>query len=132
MLRLDALLSALSHESGAVLVNPWPIIHPDGSATSLREALNPRYDDYYRALPKFKFLSCLDHYATGMVANVAKDQPWHARVYFRNIPLGMDPEQGYGTYPARGAAYPSATPGGDMLGPRGGYGLSMTHSWDKH
>ncbi|WIA39128.1 hypothetical protein OEZ86_005260 [Tetradesmus obliquus] len=60
--RLDALLSALAHAKAGQLTNPWPTIHPDNSVTSFAQALNPKHDDFYRQLPKFKFLSCLDHY----------------------------------------------------------------------
>jgi hypothetical protein len=63
--RLDALLSALSKGKGDQLTNPWPIIHPDNAVTSLSQALDPKHDDYYKKLPKFKFLHCLDHYESG-------------------------------------------------------------------
>lgn len=63
--RLDALLSALSKGKGEQLTNPWPIIHPDNAVTSLSQALDPKHDAFYRKLPKFKFLSCLDHYEAG-------------------------------------------------------------------
>ncbi len=63
--RLDALLSALSKGKGGQLTNPWPIIHPDNAVTSLSQALDPKHDAYYRKLPKFKFLNCLDHYESG-------------------------------------------------------------------
>lgn len=63
--RLDALLSALSHAQGSGLLNPWAIIHPDNSVNSLAAALDPAHDEFYKQLPKFKFLDCLDYYATG-------------------------------------------------------------------
>lgn len=63
--RLDALLSALSQAKGSGLLNPWAIIHPDNSVSSLAAALDPALDEFYHELPKFKFLDCLDHYATG-------------------------------------------------------------------
>jgi len=66
--RLDALLSALSKAKGEQLTNPWPIIHPDNAVTSLSQALDPKHDAFYRKLPKFKFLTCLDHYETGEYA----------------------------------------------------------------
>lgn len=64
-LRLDALLSALAHAKGSDLLDPWSIIHPDNSVDSLAEALDPAHDKYYRNLPKFQFLDCLDYYETG-------------------------------------------------------------------
>lgn len=63
--RLDAILSALSQAVGRKQLDPWSTIHPDGSVKSLKEALDSKHDDFYRNLPKFKFLHCIDHYATG-------------------------------------------------------------------
>lgn len=63
--RLDALLSALSKGKGEQLRNPWATIHPNGAVSSFSEALDPKHDDFYSQLPRFRFIDCLDHYEIG-------------------------------------------------------------------
>ncbi|KAJ1954022.1 hypothetical protein GGI12_005884, partial [Dipsacomyces acuminosporus] len=56
--RFDALISVLYNCKGDVCKFPWKTIHKDGKVRSLNDALNPKYDGYYRSLPKFRYKSC--------------------------------------------------------------------------
>ncbi|KAJ1945224.1 hypothetical protein FBU59_002373, partial [Linderina macrospora] len=56
--RLDALLSMLYNCKGEVCKFPRATLHKDGKVKSLKDALKPKYDAYYRSLPKFRFLKC--------------------------------------------------------------------------
>lgn len=47
---------------GATCIKPWEVLHPDGSVQSLRQALNKRYDAFYRKQPKVSYEACLDGY----------------------------------------------------------------------
>jgi hypothetical protein len=42
-------------------VKPWQRLHPSGEVASLRDALNPIYDDFYEnQLPRVKYDHCAD------------------------------------------------------------------------
>ncbi|KAI8323021.1 hypothetical protein GQ54DRAFT_332869, partial [Martensiomyces pterosporus] len=41
---------------------PWRTLHKDGKVNSLSDALDAKYDGYYKSLPKFRFKSCKDYY----------------------------------------------------------------------
>lgn len=58
--RLDALIMILKDCKGEACRAPWGQIHTSSKAkvTSLRDSLEPRYDDLYRSLPKLQFLRC--------------------------------------------------------------------------
>jgi hypothetical protein len=45
--RLDSLLLVLKSCKGQVCVKPWEALHPRGEVTSLRDALDARYDKFY-------------------------------------------------------------------------------------
>ena len=45
--RLDALLLVLKSCEGRVCREPWKSLHPDGSITTLKDALAARYDRFY-------------------------------------------------------------------------------------
>ncbi|OJI79581.1 hypothetical protein ASPTUDRAFT_59643 [Aspergillus tubingensis CBS 134.48] len=45
--RLDSLLLVLKSCKGQVCVKPWDALHPRGEVTTLRDALDVRYDFYY-------------------------------------------------------------------------------------
>ncbi|ORX67899.1 arylsulfatase [Linderina pennispora] len=60
--RLDALLHVLHDCKGDVCQRPWNTLHKDGKVKSLKDALKPKYDEHYKALPKFRFLECKVYY----------------------------------------------------------------------
>lgn len=37
---------------------PWKSLHPDGSVCSLADALDPKYDDFYREQTKVQYAYC--------------------------------------------------------------------------
>jgi arylsulfatase A-like enzyme len=45
--RLDSLLFVLKSCKGETCVKPWEALHPDGSVSSLKEALDGKYDAFY-------------------------------------------------------------------------------------
>ncbi|QKX53241.1 uncharacterized protein TRUGW13939_00317 [Talaromyces rugulosus] len=46
--RLDSLLLVLKSCKGQVCVKPWKALHPQGEVTSLKDALDTRYDYFYK------------------------------------------------------------------------------------
>ncbi|SCV67034.1 BQ2448_5680 [Microbotryum intermedium] len=56
--RLDALLLVLKTCVGDVCKRPWKEIFPDGNVTSLKEALNADFDQYFHELPKVTYSRC--------------------------------------------------------------------------
>ncbi|KAL3456688.1 Six-hairpin glycosidase-like protein [Aspergillus heterothallicus] len=60
--RLDALLLVLKSCTGSTCIKPWTELHPDASVESLSDALNPKYDSYYKSLPKVSYSVCEDGY----------------------------------------------------------------------
>ncbi|KAG2447066.1 hypothetical protein HYH02_007817 [Chlamydomonas schloesseri] len=62
MNRLDAVLSALVHCSGASCRNPYSLLHPGGGIWSFTGTLQPQYDQFYRGLSKFRILQCRSVY----------------------------------------------------------------------
>ncbi|CAG7922101.1 unnamed protein product [Penicillium olsonii] len=56
--RLDALLMVLKSCKGSECVKPWETLHPDGSVTSLKEALDPKYNAFYHSQPKVSYDRC--------------------------------------------------------------------------
>ena len=57
--RLDALLLVLKSCKGSSCVKPWNVLHPDGDVASLKDALNPAFDDYYETVQvKVEFSRC--------------------------------------------------------------------------
>lgn len=45
--RLDALLLVLKSCQGGTCTQPWRALHPDGNVENMRDALSPRFDDFY-------------------------------------------------------------------------------------
>jgi len=60
--RLDAVLTVMAYCEGPSCRNPWRVLHPDGSANSLVEALSPVFDTYYKQRTKFSFQQCATFY----------------------------------------------------------------------
>ena len=56
--RLDALLVVLKSCYGKECHEPWNTLHPDAKVTSIRQALQPAFDDFYEHQPKVHFDSC--------------------------------------------------------------------------
>ncbi|KAJ0359584.1 hypothetical protein COL154_008222 [Colletotrichum chrysophilum] len=56
--RLDAVIMALKDCEGRRCSRPWSALHPDGDIVSLEQALDTKYDDFYKAQPKMYFESC--------------------------------------------------------------------------
>lgn len=58
--RLDALTMVLKTCKQRTCRKPWESLHPDGKVTTLREALNPKYDSFYESQPKVVFSRCAE------------------------------------------------------------------------
>ncbi|KKK22184.1 hypothetical protein AOCH_001494 [Aspergillus ochraceoroseus] len=56
--RLDAILLVLKSCKGASCIEPWGVLHPDGSVQSLQDALRSQYDSFYPFQPKVSFDRC--------------------------------------------------------------------------
>ncbi|KAF6815127.1 arylsulfatase [Colletotrichum musicola] len=56
--RLDALIMALKDCKGRACSRPWLTLHPGEEVSSLREALDPKFDQFYQSQPKMYFESC--------------------------------------------------------------------------
>lgn len=63
--RLDALTLVLKTCTGKTCQDPWTALDPSGETTSLKEALEPKYDMFYQNQKKVKF----DHCAKGYFIN---------------------------------------------------------------
>lgn len=57
--RLDALLMVLKSCKAETCRKPWTVLHPDGSARNLKEALSAKYDAFYERQSKVAFNSCV-------------------------------------------------------------------------
>lgn len=47
--RLESLLFVLKSCRAKTCIHPWRALHPDGNVATLRDALSPRFDAFYRA-----------------------------------------------------------------------------------
>ncbi|KAF7171980.1 hypothetical protein CNMCM5623_004239 [Aspergillus felis] len=56
--RLDALLLVLKSCQGKTCVKPWDVLHPDGSVQNLLDAMDHKYDTFYRDQFKVSFDRC--------------------------------------------------------------------------
>jgi arylsulfatase len=56
--RLDALLLVLKSCKGSECTLPWQVLHPDKKVTSLPQALQPKFDEFYAAQPDISFSAC--------------------------------------------------------------------------
>lgn len=57
--RLDALTLVLKTCKGETCVHPYSAMFPDGKMTTLNEAMNKKYDDFFKNLPKVRFDHCM-------------------------------------------------------------------------
>ncbi|KAG2444327.1 hypothetical protein HXX76_001083 [Chlamydomonas incerta] len=60
--RLDAVLSALVHCSGASCRNPYSLLHPGGDVRSFAGTMDPRHDRMYDSLVKLSIKKCVNAY----------------------------------------------------------------------
>ncbi len=61
--RVDALLLTLKACEGRVCTRPWEILHPQGRVRSLKDAMHPRFDDFYsKEQKKVTFTACANGY----------------------------------------------------------------------
>ncbi|KAH0439685.1 sulfatase [Colletotrichum camelliae] len=56
--RLDSLLFVLKSCKGSTCSQPWRALHPQGNVASLREALSPRFDEFYVQQARVAFDRC--------------------------------------------------------------------------
>ena len=60
--RLDALAMVLKTCTGQTCREPWSALHPQGTVSTIAEAVHPQYDEFYATQPKVKFEKCLGGY----------------------------------------------------------------------
>lgn len=60
--RLDALLLVLKTCKGNTCVQPWKVLHPDGTVNSLKDAMSRDYQCFYRRQPDIEFSGCVQGY----------------------------------------------------------------------
>ena len=66
MQRLNGLLLVTKSCSQESCRNPWKILQKDagGEFTTLQEALDPKYDDFFKSLPSVGYQKCMNYQAT--------------------------------------------------------------------
>lgn len=62
--------------------DPWQAMHPNSTVTSLADALNPIYDDYYNSLPTVQFKECIN------VQLPSNEAPFWGNQYIEGTSLG--------------------------------------------
>ncbi|RBQ70217.1 hypothetical protein FVER14953_11177 [Fusarium verticillioides] len=56
--RLDALMLVLKSCKGNTCIEPWKILHPEGGVTSLKDALQAKFNAFYKGQVKVRFDRC--------------------------------------------------------------------------
>ncbi|KAF5973854.1 putative arylsulfatase [Fusarium bulbicola] len=56
--RLDALMLVLKSCKGNTCIEPWNILHPEGGVTSLKDALQAKFNAFYKEQVKVRFDRC--------------------------------------------------------------------------
>ncbi|KAL4863349.1 hypothetical protein BDV12DRAFT_29535 [Aspergillus spectabilis] len=56
--RLDSILLVLKSCKGATCIKPWEVLHPDRTVKNLRDALSPRYNEFYSEQARVSFDRC--------------------------------------------------------------------------
>jgi N-acetylglucosamine-6-sulfatase len=56
--RLDALMMVMKSCKGQTCIEPWKGLHPNGDVRSLDDALDEKFDDFYREQRKVSFERC--------------------------------------------------------------------------
>lgn len=86
--RLDALLMVLKTCKGDVCVHPWKVMFPDGSVSSLKDAMDHKYDQFFTSIPKIDFAGCAQGYIRALegpgqdLGNVSAYDPNHAHMFY--------------------------------------------------
>lgn len=80
--RLDALLLVLKTCKGNTCVQPWKVLHPNGTVNSLKDAMSRGYQCFYRNQPVIEFSGCAQGYmqaleGPGSADIIAWDPSWH-------------------------------------------------------
>ncbi|KAK6194332.1 hypothetical protein LQW54_011559 [Pestalotiopsis sp. IQ-011] len=60
--RIDALVLTLKACKGSVCTRPWETLHPQGDVHSLADAMDPKFDDFYRDEAKVTYSACMKGY----------------------------------------------------------------------
>lgn len=60
--RLDALTLVLKSCDGSSCRDPWRTLHPNSTVSTLRDALNSAYDEFYSSQAKVQFDHCTGGY----------------------------------------------------------------------
>ncbi|KAI8717615.1 Sulfatase domain-containing protein [Fusarium sp. LHS14.1] len=66
--RLDALMMVMKSCRGETCIKPWDVLHPKGGASTLEDALQKKYDDFYMRSAKdnsVSFSLCTQGYLVG-------------------------------------------------------------------
>ncbi|KAM0786789.1 hypothetical protein ACM66B_002223 [Microbotryomycetes sp. NB124-2] len=78
--RLDGLLLRLKDCVGDECRQPWKEIFPRGQVSSLRQALDPKFDDFFATLPRVKYQDCTLGY------HRAQEHPfWQSHLAFNDV-----------------------------------------------
>lgn len=56
--RLDAMMMVLKSCKAESCLKPWSVLHPVGNIETLKDALNHKFDGFYKIQPKVSFTSC--------------------------------------------------------------------------
>ena len=56
--RLDSLTMVMKSCKGETCTKPWKVLHPEGDVDSLDDALNPRFDRFYRQQIRVSYSQC--------------------------------------------------------------------------
>ena len=64
--QVDTLLMVLKTCKGRTCVQPWRVMHQDGSVNSLKDAMDSKYDSFYAGQPKIRYVTCAQGYLRGL------------------------------------------------------------------
>lgn len=56
--RIDALMMVLKSCKEDTCIDPWGTLHPGGAVSSLKDALNERFDTFYKDQVKVRYEEC--------------------------------------------------------------------------
>ncbi|KAG2500456.1 hypothetical protein HYH03_002023 [Edaphochlamys debaryana] len=105
--RLDGVLSALVHCSGAACRSPYALLHPEGGVLNFSMTLDPAYDNLYRSLPKLRILDCMGIYRISNELTWTMYQPaaggfvpWAPNAFLPDVPMRPPPAPRRGWRPS--------------------------------
>ncbi|KAF7347125.1 Arylsulfatase [Mycena venus] len=70
--RLDGLVQAVKKCENGACIKPWSTLHMNGNVTTLADAMNTEFDDYYDSLAKMKYDTCYPYYNAAAEGPVPK------------------------------------------------------------